>query len=265
MVAPGVRGACFASIWAIWFGMFGLIGVSVFRFARNAKTGRSVAIHSLTAMLAGLIPVILLSLFLNTIAHMGVRGAAAQTYCVNNLKQILLALHSYRDAHGAFPPASIADKDGKPMHSWRVLILPFLESSEAKTLYSAYNFAEPWDGPNNRKLAGMPPEVFGCPVDPDRRRTTSYLAVTGEGAALSAGRSVRSAKLNDGADKIPAIVEVRGTGIPWTEPRDTPPAEGRIGGNHPGGANTAFADGSVRLIPPLKPTPSHHDGSRGDS
>jgi translation elongation factor EF-Tu-like GTPase len=60
-----------------------------------------------------------------------------------------LAVANYHETYGCFPPAYVADRDGKPMHSWRVLILPFLEQQE---LYHAYNFAEPWDGPNNRKL-----------------------------------------------------------------------------------------------------------------
>ena len=61
-----------------------------------------------------------------------------------------MAVANYHETYGCFPPAYVADRDGKPMHSWRVLILPFLEQRE---LYNAYNFAEPWDGPNNRKLA----------------------------------------------------------------------------------------------------------------
>jgi hypothetical protein len=77
------------------------------------------------------------------------RGAAYRSHCSSNLKQIALALHNYHDTFGAFPPAYVADESGKPMHSWRVLILPFLESSP---LYDKYRFDEPWDGPNNRQL-----------------------------------------------------------------------------------------------------------------
>ena len=66
----------------------------------------------------------------------------------NNLRQIALALQSYHQANGCFPPAYVADKNGKPMHSWRVLILPYLGFDD---LYKAYDFTEPWDGPNNKK------------------------------------------------------------------------------------------------------------------
>ncbi|HZW34640.1 MAG TPA: DUF1559 domain-containing protein [Isosphaeraceae bacterium] len=43
----------------------------------------------------------------------------------------------------------IADATGKPMHGWRVLILPFLEQS---AVYNQYDFSEPWDGPNNPRM-----------------------------------------------------------------------------------------------------------------
>lgn len=78
-----------------------------------------------------------------------VREAARRVSCLNNLRHIELALHNYHNAHGCFPPAYIVDESGRPMHSWRVL-LPYLEQ---EALYDQYDFSEPWDGPNNRKLA----------------------------------------------------------------------------------------------------------------
>src|SRR4051812_9073955 len=76
----------------------------------------------------------------------GPREASKRTQCKNNLKEIALALHNYHEAYGCFPPAYIADKDGRPMHSWRVLILPYLDE---KPLYLKYRFDEPWNGPHN--------------------------------------------------------------------------------------------------------------------
>src|SRR5207244_4506816 len=55
------------------------------------------------------------------------REASRRSVCVNNLKQIGLALQNYHDDFGCFPPAYIADENGRPMHSWRVLILPYIE------------------------------------------------------------------------------------------------------------------------------------------
>ncbi|MEO8497518.1 MAG: DUF1559 domain-containing protein, partial [Planctomycetota bacterium] len=74
--------------------------------------------------------------------------------CQSNLIQIGMALRAYEAAHGTLPPAYIPDASGKPMHSWRVLILPYLNEDG---LYRRYNFDEPWDGPNNLQLAGHMP------------------------------------------------------------------------------------------------------------
>ena len=113
------------------------------------------------------------------------REAARRCACTNNIRQIALALLNYRQANGCFPPAYIVDKNGRPAHSWRVLILPYLEG---QTLYQQYNFNEPWDGPNNKKLlAGRPPMCFVCPSDGNIRISgtacTSYAAVVGADAA----------------------------------------------------------------------------------
>ena len=88
------------------------------------------------------------------------REAAQRSTCKNNLKQIGLALHNYHDRYQSFPPAFVADENGKPMHSWRVLLLPYLDQAD---LYARYNFNEPWNGPNNLKLGDEIPEVYGCP------------------------------------------------------------------------------------------------------
>ena len=76
------------------------------------------------------------------------RQAGRRSICENNLRQIALALQNYHQANGCFPPAYVADKNGKPMHSSRMLILPYVGFDD---LYKAYDFTEPWDGPNNKK------------------------------------------------------------------------------------------------------------------
>jgi hypothetical protein len=78
------------------------------------------------------------------------RETARRMQCANNLKQISLAMLSYEQQYHSLPPAFVADKNGRPMHSWRVLLLPYLD---CKPLYDAYHFDEPWDGPHNRALS----------------------------------------------------------------------------------------------------------------
>src|SRR5262245_23505539 len=67
----------------------------------------------------------------------------------NNLKQIGLALHAFHDVHQHLPPAFVTGPDNRPWHSWRVLLLPFIDQA---ALYTRYKFDEPWDGPGNRTL-----------------------------------------------------------------------------------------------------------------
>jgi hypothetical protein len=88
------------------------------------------------------------------------REQARRAQCTGHLCQISMALRIYNDTFGCLPPAYVADASGRPMHSWRVLILPYLNEQQ---LYNDYNFNEPWDGPNNRKLIGMMPRGFACP------------------------------------------------------------------------------------------------------
>jgi len=70
--------------------------------------------------------------------------------CKGKLKQLGLALFNYHEDYGSFPPAYIADTNGNPMHSWRLLLLPYMDEPE---LYSLYNFSQPWNAPGNSKLS----------------------------------------------------------------------------------------------------------------
>jgi prepilin-type processing-associated H-X9-DG protein len=186
------------------------------------------------------------------------REAARRATCVNNMKQIGIALMSYHDQYKSFPPAYAADENGQPMHSWRVLILPFLEDAEAASVYREYKFEEPWNGPNNAKLAARMPPVFSCPSD-SLDGVTSYAAVVGDDTLWPGAASVPIRKIVDGTSGTIAVVETAGPGIPWLEPRDVTVAEALRGINaqgaqggfssyHPGGANVLFADGSIHFL-----------------
>jgi len=184
------------------------------------------------------------------------RWVSRRTQCVNNLKQVELALMNYHDDHGRFPPAYIAGGDGTPMHSWRVLILPYLEEN---ALYKQYNFAEPWDGPNNRKLLSLMPPVFRCPSDESDKSHTNYVAIVGADTAWKGASRVKRSEFLDGMSKTIHVVEVHESGIPWLEPRDVDvddfrikvymdAKEGDFSSGHPGGFNVSLADGSVRFV-----------------
>lgn len=184
------------------------------------------------------------------------REAARRTSCSNNLKQIGLALHNYHDMHGTFPPAYIPDENGQPKHSWRVLILPYLEH---QNLHQMYNYDEPWNGPNNAQLANMMPEVYRCPSDPVSVNTPAYLAISGTGTVFNNGEGSDFSSITDGTSNTIMVAEVAGANVNWLEPRDLDAATmskainatrdgGDVSSFHPGGAQVLFADGSVRFL-----------------
>ncbi len=145
--------------------------------------------------------------------------AARRVSCVNKLKQIGLALHNYADVHGCLPSAYIADELGKPMHSWRVLILPQLDRND---IYEKYNFDEPWNGPNNSKLHDMVVSEFHCPKEkPTVNETdTCYVAVVGPNTVFPGEEALKLNDIYDGASRTIMLVEVSGSSIHWMEPRD---------------------------------------------
>ena len=56
------------------------------------------------------------------------------------LKQLAFAMHAYHDKHRTLPPHAVFEKAGKPLLSWRVLILPYLGQED---LYQQFKLEEP--------------------------------------------------------------------------------------------------------------------------
>lgn len=183
-------------------------------------------------------------------ATQAAREAARRAQCVNNLKQIVLALHNYHDTFGHFP-GNFVDKDGKPLLSWRVAILPFMEQSE---LYNEFKLDEPWDSPHNKPLLDKIPPFYHCPSQsyPDPT-LTNYQGFEGKGTFFEKGMKVGIASFTDGTSNTVAVVESQ-EGTPWTKPADlpfdpnAPPSFYGAGMKHAMGFNALFADGSVRFL-----------------
>ncbi|HVJ66699.1 MAG TPA: DUF1559 domain-containing protein [Caulifigura sp.] len=164
-----------------------------------------------------------LALILMGVAFIGVREAqesAWQTMCRGRLGKLQLALINYHEVYGSLPPAYIADADGTPMHSWRVLILPFLD---ARGEYASYRFDEPWDSLHNRTIAESPvKEHFRCPSrrwKPDAP-TTDYVVVMGEGTAFPGAAPIKLEEIKDGLPETILVTEIVNSRIHWMEPRD---------------------------------------------
>ncbi len=157
---------------------------------------------------------------------------------INNLKQIGLALHNYHDVNGHLPPAFTRDKDGKPLLSWRVAILPFIEQD---ALYREFHLDEPWDSDHNRTLIDKMPKVFGG-------SQTGYTGIVGwgtPGTVFDRGRKegLKFADIPDGTSNT--VAAVVGHERPWTMPE--------AGDELPLIANPFLAllcDGSVQTLDP---------------
>jgi hypothetical protein len=163
-------------------------------------------------------------------AIIAIKKSSAMSESQSNMQQIVQALKAYEVQYGSLPPPYTVDANGKKMHSWRVLILPFLGENR---VYGMYNMSEPWDSQNNIRLASEIPSVFHCTIDPSAKSLgeTSYVVAIGPKTAFrdptfnadEKTRENEKVKLNeitDGIESTILVVEYHQSGIGWTEPKD---------------------------------------------
>jgi prepilin-type N-terminal cleavage/methylation domain-containing protein/prepilin-type processing-associated H-X9-DG protein len=116
-----------------------------------------------------------------------VRETAMRSQCANNLKQIGIALHSYHDQQGAFPPGYVdgntdptsdASSDVGPGWGWAAFLLPQLDQDP---LYRRIDFTKPISDPANASVRVMSLKFFLCPSDDAPQ---SFTMLDGNGNAL---------------------------------------------------------------------------------
>lgn len=145
-------------------------------------------------------------------------GLICRDQCQKNLKQIALALHNYESAWDAFPPAYTVDANGKPLHSWRTLILPYLDQ---EALYKSIDLSKPWDDPVNAKACSAALQVFHCPSTTLAKNRTAYLAVVTPNSCLCATEPRSLSAITDGLDNTLMLIEVDADhAVHWMEPKD---------------------------------------------
>jgi hypothetical protein len=184
-----------------------------------------------------------------------VREAAARMSSANNLKQLGLAIHNYESVHGHLP-RDIVDKNGKPILSWRVAILPYIEQDN---VYKLFKQDEPWDSDNNKQAASVIIKTF---LSPDATATsdangfglTNYRGISGPGAAFdpTAKKALKIADFTDGLSNTIMVLETAEL-VPWAKPGDFPfdPKKDLPKINPVGNRDVfqvLFGDGSVRAI-----------------
>ena len=197
----------------------------------------------------GGIAVILIGLCLPSI-NRG-REPARRTQCKINLKQIALALYNYHDFYEAFPPAYTVNENGQRLHSWRTLILPWMEE---RPLYQKIDLSKPWNHPTNAEAFKTAPHAFRCPSFELPADSTTYLAVVGENACFHPTKPRAISEITDGTSNTLMVIEVPvKQAVSWMSPQDADEQTVlRISEHdelaHTGGVQAALADGSARFL-----------------
>jgi hypothetical protein len=186
-----------------------------------------------------------------------IEAAALRTTSKNNLRQLVIAMHSYAEvsdgrivptgALGKMPVMPTLDKKGKPSGlSWRVHLLPFIEQAP---LYRQFKLDEPWDSEHNKKLIAKMPKVFAAPGIQTKEPGLTFYQVF---ANYHPNGGRLPASISDGTSQTLAVVEAA-TPVIWTRPDDIEApekqlVEPKLGGVFKEGYHVAFWDGSARFF-----------------
>lgn len=176
------------------------------------------------------------------------RVSAQRMQSMNNQKQIMLAFHNFESTYRQLPNrAWKKDADGKPLLSWRVALLPYIEQGN---LFNQFNLDEPWDSPHNIQLLELIPDVYRNPKIPTEPGHTTYVMPYGAGTPGSEEGKLRFSMFTDGLSNTIAVVEVDSEyAVPWTAPDDIDIEDIDLTDAFPEkGSNVGIWDGSVRFF-----------------
>jgi len=111
-----------------------------------------------------------------------VRAAAARTQCLNNLKQLGLAMHNFHDATKKLPPQTANNKNSCCFGTWQMAILPYVEQNSLWTMYVNFGGAmaiPTYEQAQNLLVTSVRLETFTCPSDtPNAPKSKTYLGQT---------------------------------------------------------------------------------------
>jgi hypothetical protein len=198
-------------------------------------------------VIGAIVSVILLGCFLFAIVRVGgdtmtqLSTNRERTSSIRNLERIADALDAYAADHGTYPPSVTRDANNAKLHSWRVLILPYLGEEE---LYNKFDLDLAWDHPKNMEATYEIPSVYQHPNSAANAMyyQSAYYLITGQGTLFPNSGPLGPDQVTD--DVSQTILVTEGTPIVasgyWTEPVDLDFAniQGKLGtnpGNEPGG------------------------------
>jgi hypothetical protein len=185
------------------------------------------------------------------------KEAAARVQSQHNLREIALAMVNYHTANRRFPAAFISGRDGEPLLSWRVTLLPYMDQ---KSLYEQFHLDEPWDGEHNKALIEKMPQVYAAPGSKVAKEfKTNYLVPHSHGTdrrtmtIFHDDIGLRAIDISDSTPRtILALEASDDRAVIWTKPDDyevdfDKPSAGLVG-LRMGGFIAVFADCSVSFL-----------------
>ncbi|MDR3199001.1 MAG: DUF1559 domain-containing protein [Planctomycetaceae bacterium] len=184
---------------------------------------------------------------------------------IENIRNIMLAFHNYCGANLKLPPLYTVDAEGKPLHSWRVLLLPYLGTGYTH-LYEKIRLNEPWDSEYNKQFHNVFIKEYVCPqiMSYNGNEMCNYAVIAGQ--PLTPQKSSDLLKdIIDGTSNTVSIVVVKKP-FYWMDPKADITLEDFLKGVNkkdsvvgvdasPSGVNVGFWDGSTRFIPNDIPIP----------
>lgn len=147
---------------------------------------------------------------------LGGRQAAGRVQATNNMKQIGLAVHDYHDAAKHLPPGSTFDEQGRGLHNWQTLLLPYLDQGP---LFHKIDMQKPWNAPGNAEAMMQNLYVFRSPLIDSWAKEGVYphTHFSGNAHVLSV-KPMKLLDIGDGASNTMLMGEIAGNFRPWGMP-----------------------------------------------